>query len=659
AALEFFTKYHFLGEVGGFVLSRLKAPPQRIFRVKHEYFAAALNDCNLFELLNAIENKRWIKISYRNGLSGVSTRLICFPMEIRISSVNGREYLTFYEPFVRNYSNLRLEFVDSVEYIRENTIEWNGRTVSADDESVQSDLEKAKELIRHSWGAATLGADSLNDNIPLCRVSFKIKYDPKSEGFIPDRLNREKRQGAVKKKSGQLDFSVKVLNSTELQPWVRSFYSRLYDYREDSDFSVREDVETIISQMENPHLYYEKPKKRMAKSWSIPADCKYKTEPKPAYSLLFNEIFGIYYTLIGEILMNIYSDGSGKQGFTAEQLDAVIKSVLKAHRGEMGVWTEANLRREIKPLLQSEQHAFMRTGEIAKSSGSEEIWYKKAPRYLSDKSGTVLEKAFRPKYSAEYSSFGTDICPLTGVEARWLLTVLNDPKADLFLTAKEKEAVARCISAFGYSSFKADAVKYFDRYYKETDFKKERGLLTAVIFAIKNHRVIEASYISKRGNKVVGSFKPLTVEYSKRDDVFRIFALSCGSGAVFTMILNGIQEMSVTDNVFDFKKAMSELDGFFAQNKSEITVEFYDRRNLTDRILSEFSPWEKQCLYNKESELYSLTVSYQKTDELEMVIRLMGYGNEIVIKDQNHPIALEIKRRLYRQREILAFSDGN
>ena len=155
-----------------------------------------------------------------------------------------------------------------------------------------------------------------------------------------------------------------------------------------------------------------------------------------------------------------------------------------------------------------------------------------------------------------------------------------------------------------------------------------------------------------RGNIVEGSFMPLTVEYSKRDDVFRIFSLPCNGSSVFTMNLNGIKALTVTEVTFDFEEAMEELDSFFSNNKTEITVEFYDSRNLTDRILSEFSPWEKQCLYNKESELYTLTIYYQKTDELEMVIRLMGYGNEIVIRDKNHPIALEIKRRLYKQREI-------
>lgn len=658
AALEFFSKYYFLGEVGGFILSRLKTAPQRVFRVKHEYFAAALNDCNLYDLLYAIENKRWVKISYRNGLSGVSTRLVCYPIEIRISSVNGREYLTFYEPFVRNYSNLRLEFVDSVEYIRENTIEWQGRVISLEDKWVKADLKKAAELIKHSWGAATLGADTLNDNIPLSRVSFKIKYDPKSEGYIPARLNREKRQGTVKKKSGQLDFTVNVLNSTELQPWVRSFYSRLYDYKEDSDFSVKDDVDAIISQMEDPRLYYEKPKKRTARAWAIPSDCKYKTEPKPAYSLLFNEVFGIYYSLIGEILMNIYSDNSGIQSFSQERLDTIIKDTLKAHKGEMGVWTEANLRKEIKPLLQSELSVFMRKGEqIAskKVGGSEDIWYKTAPQWLvnkSAKSDLALESSYRPKYSASCDSFGRDICPLTKVEARWLLTILNDPKADLFFTSKEKEAVIRHIGIKDYSPFKASSVIYFDRYCKETDFDKEREILINLLTAVRNHRVIEASYISMRGNIVEGSFMPLTVEYSKRDDVFRIFSLPCNGSSVFTMNLNGIKALTVTEVTFDFEEAMEELDSFFSNNKTEITVEFYDSRNLTDRILSEFSPWEKQCLYNKESELYTLTIYYQKTDELEMVIRLMGYGNEIVIRDKNHPIALEIKRRLYKQREI-------
>ncbi|MDE6725010.1 MAG: hypothetical protein K2J79_05325, partial [Ruminiclostridium sp.] len=44
AAVEFFSKYFFMGEIGTYILARLGAVHKPLFRVKHEYFAQSLND---------------------------------------------------------------------------------------------------------------------------------------------------------------------------------------------------------------------------------------------------------------------------------------------------------------------------------------------------------------------------------------------------------------------------------------------------------------------------------------------------------------------------------------------------------------------------------------------------------------------------------------
>ena len=116
SALEFFSKYYLFGEVGTILTDRLSGDEISPFRFKHEYFMQSLNDFNLVDLLYAIENNKWCKIKYTHGTAGFVTELICYPLEIRVSNMQGREFLMYYEPFHRSYTALRLEFIDSIEY---------------------------------------------------------------------------------------------------------------------------------------------------------------------------------------------------------------------------------------------------------------------------------------------------------------------------------------------------------------------------------------------------------------------------------------------------------------------------------------------------------------------------------------------------------------
>ncbi|MDE6579636.1 MAG: hypothetical protein K2K41_03795, partial [Ruminiclostridium sp.] len=247
-----------------------------------------------------------------------------------------------------------------------------------------------------------------------------------------------------------------------------------------------------------------------------------------------------------------------------------------------------------------------------------------------------------------------DLCPLTDLEAKWLLTLLNDDKAKMFFSDMERIAVKNTIleEKKDISPFKTESIVYFDRYYRYCDFEAEGARLKTVIKAMNNAKALKIRYLSLHGNVVSGEFKPLAVEYSKRDDVFRVILRASVNNTPFTMVLGNIEEMIITDTDYDIAHAAEELEKNLEHNRKSVVIEFYDRRNLADRILSELSPCEKICSYDPETELYTLTVFYQRDDELEMVIRLMGYGSEISIKDTEHPIYREIRKRLLLQKAI-------
>ena len=88
SALDFFSKYYLLGEVGTFLLDRIYSDDVSPFRFKHEYFMQSLNDFNIIDLLYAIEHNKWCKIKYRHGIRNAEREILCYPLEIRISNMN-------------------------------------------------------------------------------------------------------------------------------------------------------------------------------------------------------------------------------------------------------------------------------------------------------------------------------------------------------------------------------------------------------------------------------------------------------------------------------------------------------------------------------------------------------------------------------------------
>ena len=57
---------------------------------------------------------------------------------------------------------------------------------------------------------------------------------------------------------------------------------------------------------------------------------------------------------------------------------------------------------------------------------------------------------------------------------------------------------------------------------------------------------------------------------------------------------------------------------------------------------------------SKNSGIYQLKIDYQRSDQLDLLIRLMGYGSTIQFKKKNDPIYIEIKRRLECQLKCIA-----
>jgi len=655
AALEFFSQSALLGEAGVFLQDRLGGEAVSAFRFKHAYFMQALNDFNILDLLCAIEQEKWLRISYRHGTSGAETALLCYPLEIRISSRDGRAFLMYYEPFRRSFTALRIEFIDAIElYADEKVCDVlvNGGYHESK-KTISQDIANARKALQHVWGVSTGRHQTGNASAPAApqAVSVKIAYDPLTEPYIANRLCRERRFGSVdSKEKDSMIFSAAVLDPREMRPWLRSFYCRISDLEglETDGFSLEGDVESIVRQLLRGKLT--EANAAPHETWAIPQKAQSLLgagEKARAHDLVFHEVFSIYFYIIADVFARI-SESGGDCAFSKEEIGKIIRAALGKYYLLIGQETENLLPEEIWTLLI--EGGFMTKTTRTIPGAYETVRNLAGTGYIRREK---TQEVYVPKYiCARGMQLYRDVVPLSVLEIRWLKTVLEADKIDLFFTAQEKAALGSFLAQEAAPKLPMDRAVFFDRYLvPEKDAHACAAALRAVLAGIYGQKTLRLTYHKMRGGVLRGAFNPIAVEYSKRNDRFQVYVQALPTEEILTLNLERIREIQVTAQNFDQESAQEALEAYRGQNWASVEVEFYDVRNLADRILTEFSPWKKRCAYEPETQKYTLTIFYQKADETDLVIRLLGYGAGIRITQADHPILLEIQSRMARQME--------
>ena len=642
-ALDFYSKTFLFGEIGTYILDRLKIKEASPIRIKHEYYMHSLNDFNAIDLMDAIENEKWCLISYKREDS--ETKLLCYPIELRISSTNGREYLMYYEPFKKSCASLRLEFIESIQCYFDYQVKKALTAYCKDIEigEIDRNLSRAKLLMDYTWGVST--GKVQEGNIERLNTIFKelrvrIVYDKDSDYYILNRLYRESRIGliCVNDEAGYIDFTVIAANINEVIPFIRSFYARVISCTgfDDEGFSVEMDIKQIEGQVINKDISVMAEEGSLEKSgWEI--DDKFLNilgdgEKSSAHEKLFNEMFSAFYHIFAAIFSELCN---GVHSYTEKEIISLCKKNMYQYKDECG--------REM--LWSSESF----------DDGKVFVDMLKNGRFLLEENYDG-DLRYKSKYETNSPvDLYKDVIPLSEYEIRWLKTIIGDEKIRYFLSEKEIMAMRLLLAemAIDINPFSMKVVNYYDRYkFSPKKEWKEGTVLVPILDAIHDSHVVKIKYISGRKNVVSGNYKPILVEYSKRDNCFKGYFLSCRRKEGLK-VYNLAQCISVVDTgkPFDAIEVKTYFDDYREQQMDMVEIEFDDKSNIADHVLTEFSPWKKCCEFNSESGVYHLTIYYQKQDGKELALRLLGFGSNIRIIDPDHRLSIVIKSKLRDQRD--------
>lgn len=227
--------------------------------------------------------------------------------------------------------------------------------------------------------------------------------------------------------------------------------------------------------------------------------------------------------------------------------------------------------------------------------------------------------------------------PLTELQLRWLKAISLDKRIRLFdcnfYLPDDIEPL-----------FTEDDYYIFDRYADGDDFKDEGYIrrFRLILSAIHDRHPLDITIRNKKDNELSLTVIPDRLEYSERDDKFRL--LTSGSRTASVINLGRITECSLHDGEFKAENGKNHIG-----KKRTLTLELVDERNALERVMLHFSHFEKTAekLADKH---YRLMIRYDQNDETEMLIRVLSFGPLVRVTAPDRFIRM-IQNRLRRQKK--------
>ena len=173
---------------------------------------------------------------------------------------------------------------------------------------------------------------------------------------------------------------------------------------------------------------------------------------------------------------------------------------------------------------------------------------------------------------------------------------------------------------------------------------------------VKNEEKLKVVFSNWKGEKRVVSCAPVWLEYSRRDDIFRLWYIDNKLNAIRKINVSRILNVSIiTGGKYNKSAERAKMRELLDNTMKSIKVEFYQgEKNLPDRLLTEFSLWKKKCIFNIKKQKYTMTLHYSSLDEKEILIRLLGYGPYIrIVADEDNYVLAELKERIVLQRDLI------
>ncbi|MCI8821100.1 MAG: WYL domain-containing protein [Lachnospiraceae bacterium] len=252
--------------------------------------------------------------------------------------------------------------------------------------------------------------------------------------------------------------------------------------------------------------------------------------------------------------------------------------------------------------------------------------------------------------------------PLTRLQRSFVKSLLPDPRFRLFFTDEEL-SVLRHFTEDVEPLWKQEDFHYYDRYTDDDPFDDPdyQTHFRTILAALSRRQYVNLSYQSGKGNRISHHYLPLKLEYSAKNDRFRLLAVperEKRSPWIHTLNLQGIRKAVLLSRLetedFDFEQMIRR-----SYYKEPLRLQIRNRRNALERAMLHFSNYEKKTRKIDE-DTWECLIYYNRSMETELLIEVLSFGPAIKVMGPDAFIDL-VRERLDRQMELFSRfgTDGN
>lgn len=245
------------------------------------------------------------------------------------------------------------------------------------------------------------------------------------------------------------------------------------------------------------------------------------------------------------------------------------------------------------------------------------------------------------------------ITPLSCLEKSYLKALLSDARIGLFLDPEQLETLQDMLSDVT-PLWKPEQFYYYDRFAGGDPYGDEtyRSNFRILLQAQKNRQYVDIDYNAPNGNRVHHHYVPARLEYSVKNDKFRLLALkNTGNGKMRPELLN-IARMRSVQPMDKTLSSSIDLNALIQGSyyKEPLRLQIVNKRNALERAMLHFANYEKNT-FKIDENTYECLIYYNQNMETELLIEVMSFGPMLTVLGNDKFLAL-LKERLQRQASI-------
>lgn len=346
---------------------------------------------------------------------------------------------------------------------------------------------------------------------------------------------------------------------------------------------------------------------------------------------LFDEIYSSYFSTVYHIL---------KEAVNKELSDSALRELILKKANCYGFPSITNF------IVESAINA----GKIEDAIDDKDAW----PFFDKVEQKTYFNGREQKKVFNKSRLNNISDIPLSKYEKMWLKSIYSDPRIKLFLEDDASLPDLQDVEPlFDWNDF-----VLFDRYSDGDPYQDEHYIMVfkSVLNGVHNLSRLKIKF--KRSNSSIG-FKqdgtgksasnqeigtlyidPDYIEYSERDDKFRLVGNNPKFGRNIVNIVSIISCEEVEFSEYEDFQSYDSNESFQKKAVFELT----DDKNTLERFLMNFSHYEKETEYLNDRKLYRISVSYDETDEKDVVIRVLSFGPYVKAVEPKDFVGLIAKR---------------